>query len=85
MLSIKILGPNYANSKRLEAIVRQVVAATGISARVESVTSPADFLRWPVVATPGLVVNERLVASGRIPDADEIARWLVGAKAMSTS
>jgi small redox-active disulfide protein 2 len=76
MLTIKILGPTYANCRRLESVVRQVAADQGITAQIEHVTSYQDIMRWPVLATPGLVVNERLVASGRIPSAEEIGRWL---------
>ena len=76
MLTVKILGPCYANSRRLESIVRQVAAERGVAATIENVTGYDDIMRWPILATPGLVVNERLVASGRIPSADEIAGWL---------
>jgi small redox-active disulfide protein 2 len=79
MLTIKILGPFYAHCRRLEAAVRQVAADQGIAAQIEYVTSYQEIMRWPVLATPGLVVNERLVASGRIPGADEIAGWLAAA------
>ena len=78
MLMVKILGPRYANCQRLEAIVRQVAAERGVAAAIENVTGYDDIMRWPILATPGLVVNDRLVASGRIPTKDEIARWLAG-------
>ena len=76
MLTVKILGPSYANCRRLESLVRQVAAERGVSAAIEHVTRYDDIMRWPVLATPGLVVNDRLVASGCIPSAEEIARWL---------
>ena len=80
MLTVKILGPTYANCRRLEALVQQVAAEKGLAAQIEHVTSYQEITRWPVLATPGLVVNERLVASGRIPGGEEIARWLVAAE-----
>lgn len=76
MLTVKILGPNYANCQWLETVVRQVVAERGLVAEIEQITSYSEIMRWPVVATPGLVINDRLVVSGRIPSADEIASWL---------
>ena len=44
--------------------------------QLEKVADYAEIMRWPILATPGLVVNETLVASGRIPSEAEIAGWL---------
>ena len=76
MLSIKVLGPGCANCKRLEALVQKVVVAQGLEAEVEKVTDYAQMMRWSIMSTPGLVVNDTLVASGRIPSEAEIAAWL---------
>lgn len=76
MLNIKVLGPGCANCKRLEAIVRKVVAAQGVPAQIEKVTDYQDIMRWPILATPGLVINDRVMAAGRIPTEAELVRWL---------
>ena len=76
MLNIKVLGSGCANCKRLEARVRKVVAERGLAAEVEKVTDYAQMMRWSLMHTPGLVVDDVLVSSGRIPGDDEIARWL---------
>ena len=76
MLSIKVLGPGCANCKRLEQIVKKVVGERALDAQIEKVADYAEIMRWPILATPGLVVNETLVASGRIPSEAEIADWL---------
>jgi small redox-active disulfide protein 2 len=76
MLSIKVLGPGCANCKRLEALVQKVVVAQGLEAEVEKVTDYAAMMRWSIMSTPGLVVNDTLVVSGRIPSEAEIATWL---------
>ena len=76
MLSVKVLGPGCANCKRLEQIVRKVTNERALDAQIEKVSDYAEIMRWPILSTPGLVVNEILVASGRIPSEAEVAAWL---------
>lgn len=76
MLNIKVLGPGCANCKRLEAIVNKVVAEYSLQAQVEKVTDYAQMMHWNLMKTPGLVVNDTLVVSGRVPSEAEIAGFL---------
>ncbi len=76
MLTIKVLGSGCANCKKLEAITRKVVSALGIEAEIIKVTDYAEIMKYPILSTPGLVVNEKLVSAGRIPAENEIVAWL---------
>jgi small redox-active disulfide protein 2 len=76
MLNVKILGSGCANCKRLEAMTREVVNSLGLQAELTKVTEPNDILQYPILATPGLVINEELVSAGRIPSKTEIEGWL---------
>ena len=76
MLNIKVLGSGCANCKRLEAMTREVVEALGLQADIIKVTDHNDIIRYPILSTPGLVVNEQLVSAGRIPSKIEIEGWL---------
>ena len=79
MLSIKILGSGCANCKRVEQIARKVVEEMALEAEVVKVTDFADITAYNVLSTPGLVVNENVVCSGRIPTPAEVTTWVVEA------
>ena len=81
MLTIKILGSGCANCKKLEAVARQVVASLSVDAEVVKVTEYPEIMKYNVMSTPGLVVNEKLVSSGRIPSEAEITTFLTNALA----
>jgi small redox-active disulfide protein 2 len=75
-MRIKILGPGCAKCHRLEQLTREVVAELGLDADFESVTQIEQIMAYPILTTPGLVVDEEVKASGRIPNKDEIRGWL---------
>jgi len=76
MLSIKVLGPGCANCRKLEEIAREAVATLGIEAEISKVTDMQQIIAYDVLKTPGLVINEKLVSSGRIPTPQSIAEWI---------
>ena len=76
MLNIKVLGPGCANCRKLEEVAREAVAATGMEAEITKVTDMQQIVAYDVLKTPGLVINEKLVSSGRIPTASSIAEWI---------
>lgn len=77
MLTIKILGSGCANCKRLEAITRKVVEKHHLDAEIIKVTDHNEIMQFPILSTPGLVLNEAVLSSGRIPSETEIENWLI--------
>ena len=73
---IKILGTRCSRCKQLEALISQVAKEGGTDAVIEKVTDIPAIMAYGVMETPGLVVDEQLVASGRIPSRAEVAGWL---------
>jgi small redox-active disulfide protein 2 len=80
MLTIKVLGSGCENCKKVEAIARKAVTNMGLQAEVVKVTDWAEIKKYPILSTPGLVVNEKLVCAGRIPTEAEVTTWLVNAE-----
>ena len=76
MLTIKVLGSGCENCKKVESIARQAAAAIGMQAEFIKVTDWTEIKKYPIMATPGLVVNEKLVCAGRIPSEAEVTTWL---------
>ena len=79
MLTIKILGSGCANCKRLEQVTRQVVESLALEVEIEKVTGHLEIMKYPILSTPGLVINEKVVSSGRIPTQTEITDWITQA------
>ena len=79
MLNIKILGSGCPNCKKLEALTRQAVEHLSVDAEVTKVTDFADIMAYKVMSTPGLVINEKVVSTGRIPSVAEITTFLTTA------
>lgn len=79
MLTIKILGSGCANCKRVEQIAHKVITDMGIEAEVIKVTDYNDIMAYNVLSTPGLVINEKVVSTGRIPTPAEVTTWLANA------
>jgi small redox-active disulfide protein 2 len=76
MLEVKVLGTGCANCQRLEASVRRVLQSQGLAAQIEKVTDLGEIMKYAILATPGLVIDGKLVAAGRVPSDKEIAGWL---------
>jgi small redox-active disulfide protein 2 len=79
MLTIKILGTGCPNCKKLEAVTRQAAGNMGVEADFVKVTDYGKIMEYPILSTPGLVIDEHVVCSGRIPSEAEITTWLATA------
>lgn len=78
-MNIKILGSGCANCKRLEQLARKVAGDIGLEAEFVKVTDMTEIMKYPILSTPGLVIDEKVVSSGRIPTEAEISGWLKAA------
>ncbi|HEX5148794.1 MAG TPA: thioredoxin family protein [Candidatus Limnocylindrales bacterium] len=77
MKVIEVLGPGCANCQAVEANAREAIAMAGVAAEVRHVTDYREIAARGVMSTPGLVIDGRVVSTGRIPNAGDIATWLL--------
>lgn len=76
IMEIKILGTGCAKCKNLEKLTREVVEKNGFNATITKVEDIMDILKYNIMSTPALVVNETVEIKGRVPSADEIKQVL---------
>lgn len=79
MLTIKVLGPGCANCQKVEVVTRKSMNEMGMEAEMIKVTDYTEIMEYPIISTPGLVINEKLVCAGRIPTQAEVTSWLADA------
>ncbi|MFC2047236.1 thioredoxin family protein [Chloroflexota bacterium] len=80
-MKIKVLGPGCTKCHQLEQITQEVVKGLGIDAEIEYVKDIKKIMEYPILTTPGLVIDEKLVLSGRVPSKAEVSTYITSALA----
>lgn len=78
MISVKILGTGCNKCKALEQKVRDIATQHNIDAEFTKVTEIEDIMKYGIMMTPGLVINEQVKSYGIIPKEEQIINWLKG-------
>ena len=73
---IEVLGSGCQKCQYTEQVVREALATAGIEAEIRKVTDDAEIASRGVLATPGLVVDGRVVLSGRVPTREQVLAWV---------
>lgn len=73
---IKVLGSGCANCKKLEENTKKAVKELGINATIEKVQDFKEIMKYGVMKTPALVVDEKVVVMGKVAKGDEIRKHL---------
>ncbi len=76
-MEIKILGSGCAKCKTLEKLTREVVEKNGIDATIVKVEDIMEIMKYGIMTTPALVVNEKVEIKGRVPSMEEIRQILI--------
>ncbi len=79
MLIVKVLGSGCQNCQNLASNAQRAINNLAIEARVEKVTDHTEIMKYKILATPGLVINEKVVSAGRVPGEAEITTFLTTA------
>jgi len=80
-MKIKVLGPGCARCQQLEKTVNEVVKELSIDAEIEDIKNMNKIMEYPILTTPGLVIDEKLVCSGRVPSKAEVTTFITTALA----
>jgi small redox-active disulfide protein 2 len=75
-MNIKILGTGCSKCKTLEKLTRDAVTEMGLSADIEKVEDIMKIMNYGVMSTPALVVDEKIILSGRVPSSNELKEIL---------
>uniref|UniRef100_A0A7V1EI78 Thioredoxin family protein n=1 Tax=candidate division WOR-3 bacterium TaxID=2052148 RepID=A0A7V1EI78_UNCW3 len=76
MLNIKILGSGCPRCQEVEKRTKEVIQEMNIEASVEKVTDLKKIMEYKILSTPGLVINGKVVISGKIPAKSQIKQWI---------
>jgi small redox-active disulfide protein 2 len=71
-MTIKVLGSGCMNCRTLEKRTREAIASLNVTATVEKVEDMQKIASYGILRTPGLVVDEKVVAYGHVPTVDAI-------------
>jgi len=80
-MNIKILGPGCARCHQLDKTTKDVVQELGIDATVEEVKDMSKIIAYNVMMTPGMVIGEQVVSSGKVPSKAEVTQLIINAMA----
>ena len=80
-MNIKVLGPGCGRCQQLEKTVKEAVKELAIDVTVEEVKDIKKFIDYNVMMTPGLVINEQVVSSGKVPSKAEVTQLIINALA----
>ncbi|KAA3606409.1 MAG: thioredoxin family protein [Calditrichaeota bacterium] len=69
---IKVLGPGCAKCKQTFQILEEVIIENGIEASVEKVEDIMEIMKYNVLSTPVVVIDEKVTIKGRVPSKSEI-------------
>jgi small redox-active disulfide protein 2 len=75
-MKIKILGPGCSKCKTLEEKVRRIVSEHKLDAEIIKVTDLDEIMKYGIMLTPGLVIDEQVKSYGSVPKEEQILAWL---------
>jgi small redox-active disulfide protein 2 len=78
-MNIKILGTGCAKCQSLEKVVKEAVAELKLDATVEKVTDLCKILEYPILTTPGMVIDGKVVSSGKALNKSEVIKLIISA------
>ena len=76
MLNIKVVGSGCPTCQKLEQMCREVITENNIEAEIEKITDVNSFADLGIFITPGLLLNDQLLSSGKLPTKSTLEQWV---------
>jgi len=73
---VKVLGSGCTKCELLQQRLVDLKDKHQLEIEIEKVTQLNDIVNYGVLMTPGLVINEKVVSSGKLPQDEEILKWI---------
>lgn len=75
MIEVKVLGPGCKNCQTTRKLIEEVCSDNGIAINLEKIEDMAEIMSYGIMSTPGVIVDEKIVHVGGIPDKKTILSW----------
>ena len=75
-MEIKVLGPGCPKCQATEKNVKEAVSESGLDTQVDKVTDVMEIAKYGVFGTPAVVIDGEVKSVGKIPDKNEIKKWI---------
>ncbi len=79
MLNIKVVGSGCPTCQKLEQLCRDVIYENNIVAEIEKITDFNEFADLGIFMTPGLLLNNKVISSGKLPIKSKLEKWIIDA------
>ena len=76
MKNIKVLGSGCANCQTTYKLIEEIAAEKGVDVELEKIEDIGQIMSFGVMSTPGVVIDDKVVHAGGVPDRKSIQEWL---------
>ena len=75
-MEIKVLGTGCNNCKKTKAVVGEAIQELGIAATMTEVQDIPSIMAYGVMSTPAIVINEKVVSTGKVPAKSQVIQMI---------
>jgi len=77
-MNIKILGTGCKKCDTVTKLTKEIINENNLDATIEKVENMKDIMSYGIMATPGIVINEKVISSGTVPSKKKLKKMIMG-------